>query len=161
MSARLLENNDLHVLSGQPKLGFLGIGDKQEAARKLANQVNVQSRYPFPPKTCADAQLKIDQIDAEIKSHQEVIATQGDSRVDRRWIEALVTVKDSFTKWILASQCEKQITQEQDQQFYDQLNAAIDKEKSASQGSSKADNWIIYGVLGILGFGALAIILKK
>src|SRR5438046_842778 len=126
MSARLLEHNEhFNLLSGKGKLGFLGIGDAAEAQRKAQNLAEAQVKYPFPPKSCGDAALKIAQLDAAIKAQQEILATQGDSRVARRWIETFTIVQEEFKQWTLVRKCEEQQTQASDQAFYDQLNTTI------------------------------------
>jgi 16S rRNA G1207 methylase RsmC len=161
MSARLLEHNNLHILSGQPKLGFLGIGDRAEANRKAANLAEVKAKYPMPPKGCGEAQMKIAALKSEIEAQQKIIATQGDSRVARRWIEAYTQVMEDFNKWVITANCEQQQSQAKDTAYWDQVNTALNKEKTDVSSKATVDNWVIYGVLAALGIGALFIILKK
>lgn len=161
MSARLLEHNDLHLLSGQGKLGFLGIGDKAEAERKAANVAEAQAKYPFPPKGCGDAIIKISMLQNDIEAQQKVLVTDGGNRVAKRWIEAFTGVQNDFKNWTTARKCAEEATQAEDTAFYSQINQAIDKQTQGTKSKASVDNWIIYGVLGVLGVGALIIILRK
>jgi hypothetical protein len=172
MATPLIENNQRfisvgrHPVDNERKIGFIAEAviytdikrrEQNEAAKALGE---VMLKYPFPPKSCEECFSIIKQIEQEIETKQELLTSGSSNRVAKRYIDAFTKTKSMYEQWAIANSCEKQIIASEEQAYWQQVQSALDQEKQEAAGKKGVDNWIVFGVLGILAAGALIIIFK-
>lgn len=140
--------------------GYLKASGAEETA--MSNTLaDVRLRFPFPPTDCVDAATKIEGLQAALELAQQQLASGASNRVAKRYISATQQVKAVFDQWVIVNKCQAAEEKASDDAFWNQVSGALDKEKAASISNSTADNWIVYGILGILAAGTLVIVFKK
>jgi hypothetical protein len=161
----LIDDNEPSVLT--QCRDFIGSGqryfnaNKAELNRDAETMGDVRVKYPYPPKNCEEATIILQNLDDEIKSANEKIASGVSDRPTKRYLDAFMTVRNEFKAWLNAKQCIAAALKQEDQAFTDQLQAALDKEQVQQSGKKSTDNLVIFGALGLLVVGALVIIIKK
>lgn len=144
--------------------GLFGNANKQKAAADaLARKVSeLMIKYPYPPADCEAALAAVANIKDEINSLQEKTAAGVLKQADAAMQEnALHQVLNQFQAYVNIKQCVKKIVQTDDEAFYTQIQQALASENKPADASSKKNNLLIFGILGLLTVGALVIVLKR
>jgi len=135
---------------------------KEEAAASAAMLMKIRKTYPYPPDSCEKAIASIESIQDAIKGINEQISAGTIKKDEAGWsLAAHNQVLQEFKTFVNASQCIKKALAEEDQIFSEQLQQALDNENQSVVSTTKKNNLIIFGTLGILVIGSLVLILKK
>jgi hypothetical protein len=163
MAVELFDDIDTNVLASCKS--FRGRDEYFNAnAAKLNRQAetaaDVVLQFPYPPKDCEQATTIIQNIEDQIKSLNEKLASGG-NKVDKRYLDAYIGIRNNFKAWLNAKQCVATALKQEDDAFSEQLQTALNQEQTSQDSSSSKNNWIIFTALGFLVLGAVAIILKR
>lgn len=121
----------------------------------------LRAKFSYPPKDCADAVRVINTLTDRIKDLNERVASGIKLKDVEAELKATQDIKSIYQDYINAANCVQQAIQAEDTAFSNQLTAALDKEKDSEASGKKANNWLLFGSIGILIVGAVIIFLKK
>lgn len=153
---QLFADNDVRTSIGEKSFYATAAEQNRDAAAMAA----VRIKYPYPPANCEQAMSMLQNLETEITTTNEKIASGVSNRPAKRSLDALLTVRTEMQNWINAKKCIDQALKQEDAEFQEQLQQALNQEQDTSTGKKTIDNAIIFGVLGILLVGGLVIILK-
>lgn len=142
---------------------FSNANKAKAAANALALKIaELNIKYPYPPADCDAALAMVANIKDEINSLQEKTAAGVLKQADAATQEdALHNILNQFQAYTNIKQCVKQISQTEDNAFYNQVQAALANENKPADATTKKNNWLIFGILGLLTVGTLVIVLRK
>jgi hypothetical protein len=160
----LFDDTDTNVLAAcKPFRGKEGYynANAAELNREAATLADVRLKYPYPPTSCEQATTIIQNIEDDIKDANEKIASSASNKVAKRYVDSFLTIQSEFKAWLNAKQCVAAALKQEDEVFNQQLQDALNQEKSSQDNGNSTNNWLIFGSLGILFVGAVVIIFKK
>lgn len=172
MPTQMVEDNDIMLERGFSATGpspitggFMVSIEKQRknAAGKAQILANVQTAFPYPPKSCEDALATILSIQQEINVVNERAAA-GTMKADEVdiYLEAYNDALSNFKVYVNKKKCIEEALKAEEQGYENKFQSALDAEMTSDQEEkSKTNNFIVFGMLGILLAGAIVIIFKK
>ena len=160
---QLFDDNDVSV--SIPNKPFIGqryfYANAAEEARDADVAAEVSLKYPFPPANCDQAIVILQNLDDDIKTANEKLASGVSNKPVKRYLDSFLTVRQSFKNWVNAKQCVQTALNVENDAFSQQLQDALDNETASEAGHKSTDNLIIFGGLGLLLTVAIIIIVKK
>lgn len=161
----LIDDIDPNVLSECRPFLFSGQryfnANKAELNRDAETMGEVRLKYPYPPKSCEEATIILQNLDDEIKSANEKLASGVSNRPVKRYLDAFLTIQGEFKAWLNAKQCIAAALKQEDEAFNQQLQNALAQEQEQQTGKKSVDNLVIFGALGLLFVAGLVIVIKK